>query len=287
MFLKCHRLYYYQYYGSWGGWNLDADELVRKTYILKQLKSRQMWSGTLVHQCIERCLKNIREGVAPLPEAEAIDLTIAMMRKDYANSKNKGYWSNPKSCALFEHEYELNIEDQVWKDEADHVRKCLQTFYRSTIYQKLRNLLDDQWLEVEDLSTFFLDETKIFVVLDCSFSEDGYIWIYDWKTGRTDSAKNELQLACYIFYAISKWKVKPLQVKAVEFNLFSGNEFVYQLSSRELASIQEYIKGSIRDMKMLLLDVKNNSTNIEQFACTVNDSICQYCNYRKICTKWN
>ena len=27
-FRKCQRMYYYQYYGSWGGWNDDADHVV-------------------------------------------------------------------------------------------------------------------------------------------------------------------------------------------------------------------------------------------------------------------
>ena len=37
VFQECRRRYYYQYYGAWGGWDADADPLVRRLYILKQL----------------------------------------------------------------------------------------------------------------------------------------------------------------------------------------------------------------------------------------------------------
>ena len=39
-FRKCHRMYYYQYYGSWGGWESDADDITRTVYILKHLQNR-------------------------------------------------------------------------------------------------------------------------------------------------------------------------------------------------------------------------------------------------------
>src|SRR5829696_2054878 len=48
-FDDCKRRYYYQYYGSWGGWAIDAPPDVRRIYILKQLATRQMWAGRIVH----------------------------------------------------------------------------------------------------------------------------------------------------------------------------------------------------------------------------------------------
>ena len=43
-------------------------------------------------------------------------------------------------------------------------------------------------LEVEDFSSFNMNKTKIWAVLDCSFrTEDGGVTIIDWKTGRSMS----------------------------------------------------------------------------------------------------
>jgi len=55
-FQDCRRKYYLHYYGSWGGWDAAVAPDVRRLYILKQLASRQMWAGRIVHDAIEMAL---------------------------------------------------------------------------------------------------------------------------------------------------------------------------------------------------------------------------------------
>ena len=62
VFDECKRRYFYQYYGSWGGWDATAPAEVRRLYVLKQLASRQMWAGRVVHDAIEMALFAIRDG---------------------------------------------------------------------------------------------------------------------------------------------------------------------------------------------------------------------------------
>jgi hypothetical protein len=113
---------------------------------------------------------------------------------------------NPKSAGLFEHEYGKPVSADEWKETAELVASCLRTFYRSAVFQRICGLPTERWLDVEDFSSFLLDGVKIHVVLDFSFrDEEGGIVIYDWKTGRSDSERNEVQLACYSFYATEKW----------------------------------------------------------------------------------
>jgi len=292
-FRKCPRLYYYQYYGSWGGWNAGCDDRTRELYVLKQLTSRAMWAGQRVHTCIERALENIRRRIDPMSEAEAIETTLAVMRKDYANSRRGDYWRNPKTCGFFEHEYGLDLPDRAWKETADHVVGCLQTFYRSEVYKLICGLPPDRWLDVEDFSSFQMDVdgipggVKVHVVLDFSYrDDDGGIVIYDWKTGRSDSERNELQLACYTFYATEKWRVTPEEVTTKEFNLASGRLAPYNLRGVGLDAILQYMCGSIRDMRILLDDAVRNAASEERFAFAANESACRYCNFRKVCARW-
>lgn len=287
MFRSCPRKYFFNYYGSWGGWDDLADEKTRKIYILKKLKSRQMWAGEKVHDCIRKSLQNLRRGIEPMPENEAVDTTIDIMRKDYLNSKRGDFWKNPKSCGLFEHEYGLNLPDAAWKEVADHVTGCLHTFYESDVYRMIRGLSGPLWLDVEDFSSFLLDGTKIHVVLDFSCRRGDEILIYDWKTGRSAAARNDLQLACYSFYAIEKWKVDPKQVITVEFNLSSGKEFRFHLQGIDLGAIRNHMRGSIRDMKLLLDDPDTNRAAEEKFAFTENEKTCRYCSFRKACARWS
>jgi hypothetical protein len=287
LFRKCLRQYYFHYYGSWGGWEIDAESRTRQIYVLKQLQTRQVWAGSKVHDCIKRSLHNLRRGIEPMKEQEAIDMTLAVMRKDFASSRRGDYWKNPKSMGFFEHEYAVQVSNDAWKETADHVVHCLQTFYRSSVFRLIRSLHTERWLDVEDFSSFQLDGVKVHVVLDFSFrDEDGGIVIYDWKTGRSDTKRNEVQLACYSFYAIEKWQADPARITTIEFNLGSGKESPYLLKGKGLQAIRQYIGGSIRDMKQLLDDPEKNRASEDRFAYTDRESVCHYCNFRKACPKW-
>src|SRR5690242_16486769 len=105
VFSHCKRQYYYRYYGSWGGWESGADPRVREYYVLSKLKSRHMWAGEVVHECIERSLRNIEAGIDPLPTEEIIAITKDRMRAEFRSSREGLYRDKPKSCALAEHEF--------------------------------------------------------------------------------------------------------------------------------------------------------------------------------------
>lgn len=286
LFRSCLRRYFFHYYGSWGGWSFQADDRTRKIYTLKQLKTRQMWAGEKVHDCIRKALHNLRSSIEPMPASDAIDATLDIMRQDYMNSKRGDYWKNPKSCGFVEHEYGFSLPDSAWKETADHVAHCLNTFYGSDIYMKVRGLPGNQWLEVEDFSHFDLDGTKVHVVLDFSCRQGEEIVIYDWKTGRTESERNAFQLACYAFYAIHKWKIEPAHVTTVEFNLASGRESRYRLGGADLDAIRNRMLSSIRDMKQLLEDPDRNMAVEDQFPFVENEESCHYCNFRAVCPRW-
>ncbi|MBN2489418.1 MAG: PD-(D/E)XK nuclease family protein [Planctomycetes bacterium] len=286
-FRKCPRQYYFHYYGSWGGWESDCDPRVRRAYVLKQLVTRAMWAGAKVHDCIKRALRNLRRSIEPMPEPEAIATTLAIMRKDYLSSRRGDYRKNPKTCGFLEHEYGLPVADAEWKETADHVVRCLESFYRSQVFGRIRTLPTERWLDVEEFSSFPLDGVKVHVVLDFSYRDerDGVV-IYDWKTGRADEKRNEVQLACYSFYATKQWGVAPERVTTVEFNLATGAEHPYHLGATGLASIRQYIQSSIRDMKLLLADPATNLAVEERFAFTENEAACQHCCFRAICPRW-
>jgi len=45
------------------------------------------------------------------------------MRDEFRSSRGRRYRQYPNTCALFEHDYEVEIEDAAWKKvAAEHVR---------------------------------------------------------------------------------------------------------------------------------------------------------------------
>jgi hypothetical protein len=161
VFQTCLRQYYFNYYGYWGGWEMDAPARTRQIYILKNLKNRYMWAGAKVHDCIKHTLTNIKRGISVLDVDQIVDITLNQMREEFRSSREKRYLTHPKTCALFEHEYDLDILDAEWKKTAGKVEKCLRNFYSSETFEMLKELPQQMWLEVEDFSSFNLNNTKI------------------------------------------------------------------------------------------------------------------------------
>jgi hypothetical protein len=206
------------------------------------------------------------------------------MRDEFRSSRERRYRQYPKTCALFEHEYEIEIEDAKWKKVADDGEKCVRNFYNSETFAVLKELPQEDWLEIEDFSFFYLDGKKIWAVTDCSFRTDDGITIIDWKTGRTRTSDVSLQLSCYAMYGKEKWGVKPEKIRLIEYNLLSDRKAEFLATEGEIANTTTYIKGSIADMQSLLVDVENNKPKDEEFFRKVeDDKIRDRCNFRKVC----
>jgi len=285
-FRKCHRMYYFQYYGSWGGWEIDADDRTRMIYILKQLQNRQMWAGKKVHECIENVIMEIQEGIKKIDVSQKMEDTLDLMRKEFLSSKNKKYLTDPKTCALFEHEYDLAVPETEWKSNADNVVKCLKLFFDSKVYKEILKLTENQWLEMEQFSYFYFNDVKIYAVLDFAFRRNDKVIIYDWKSGKEDAERDRLQLACYGLFAIQKWDIKPENVILTDYFLSNVKQNEYNFKNFELDQIQDYIKNSIVEMKDKLDDPQENVTRENSFLFTENEQICKYCNYYKVCPKY-
>jgi hypothetical protein len=284
VFQTCPRQYYFNYYAYWGGWRQNAPERTRQIYILKNLKNRYLWRGDVVHQCIKHSLKNLQRGITVLNMDEIIAITIDKMRDDFRSSREKRYLQHPKSCALFEHEYDVVLPDAKWKQVADDVKQCLRNFYASEMFSFLSNLPKENWLEIEDFSFFYLDDIKIWAVLDCSFRTDDGVTIIDWKTGRAISKDISLQLSCYAMYCQDKWGVKPEDISLIEYNLLYDQKAEFAITEGEIKDTTSYIKGSVADMKSLLIDPDNNVPKDEGFFIKIEDDrLRNRCNFKKVC----
>jgi hypothetical protein len=284
IFKTCPRQYWFSYYGYWNGWLESAPERTRQIYVLKNLKNRQMWAGEKVHECIQRSLNNIRRGIKVLPVDEIVSITLDQMRAEFRSSKSKNYWKNPKSCGLFEHEYEVEVSDGEWKEVASNVETCLRNFYASDIYDGLKSHRKGGWLEVEEFSSFFLDRTKINLVIDCAIREGKGIYIYDWKTGKSLSEDLSVQLGCYALYAMEKWNIPPESLSIIEYNLSIDKSNWFSVGQEEMKGMRGYINGSIKDMQSLLIDVSNNLPMEEdRFSKVEDEHVISRCNYKKIC----
>lgn len=283
--MECPRRYWFQYYGSWGGWERGADARTRQIYILKQLQTRHMWAGDRVHTAVERSLKNLATSPRPLAVDvdEIVDITLDEMRLDFKSSRSGQYRSRPKSCALFEHEYAVPVADEEWRRTAETVERCLRTFYASDVFAAIAASNRADWLECEKFSSFQLDGVRVHVKLDFAIREGEAIRIYDWKTGASDEQDNRVQMACYAFYAREEWGAPARAVLPTEFNVNRNEVIQHTVTDADLEQTRSYMLGSIADMRRLLRDPDRNVAIEDDFRKVNDDRVCRRCVYFRVC----
>ncbi len=293
-FDRCPRAYWWQYYGSWGGWERSARGENRDAYVLKNLTTRWAWVGNAVHEAIESTLKRLQNEAAHhhLRFSEGLDIDHEVealtqrMRDQYAESKRGAYRSNPKrSFGLMEHEYDDPVSRKEWKAASQKARTALRSFFESEIFAEIGASDPAEWLAIENLGQFHLDGVGVWASPDFARSlEAGGGEIYDWKTGAVRLDKNKLQVACYSLYLQEKHGTDP--TKILNRLVYLGDEvevhdFVFTLE--DLAEARQEIRESMARMRALLADEEKNVATREAFPLTEDLSHCASCVYRRLC----
>jgi hypothetical protein len=283
-FQECRRRYYYQYYGSWGGWDAAASPEVRRLYVLKQLASRQMWAGRTVHDAIELALHGFADG-RDIPVDAFIRDVVERMRGEWRSSNGARYWDDPKTLALFEHEYRVELPREAWQAMSRNVETCLRNFFRLPLLATIRRTPAEHWSIEHWSKVFDFEGTAMWVAPDFGFwSDDGRLALVDWKTGGGSGDEGaSFQLGCYALYAAELLGVSPKNVDLIEVNLREPDVRAHDWDDERLEAVREQLRLSIRAMKAYLADPAQNLARIEDFERSEELRICRWCNFRAVC----
>lgn len=282
IFEECRRRYYLHYYGSWGGWEASSDPTTRALYVLKQLGTRQMWAGRLVHEAIERGLLAFRDGFA-LSEGSLIDDTLRQMREEWRGSRAGVYRASPKRTGLFEHEYGVPVKDSEWQALRDHVVRCLRNFHRLALFAEIKRTPVDRWVLIEDVGSFLFEGVRLFTAPDFGYwNTAGRLQLVDWKTGG-NGGDAALQLGGYALYALEVLHVDPARVDLLEVNLRDARVIAHPWDPAALDRVRDHVRLSIRAMRAYLKDAALNLAEEAAFEKTEDLRICRWCNFRGVC----
>lgn len=282
-FSECRRRYFYQYYGAWGGWDAAASPDVRELYVLKQLASRQQWAGRVVHDAIELTLHNLAEGRLLPVEAFVADV-IARMRTEWRSSRSARYRDAPRSCALFEHEYRVELPAAAWKALSRNVAQCLRNFFRLPLLAEIRRTPPEHWSIEHWSKSFDFEGTPVWVAPDFGYwTEEGRLGLVDWKTGAGRGDGAAFQLGCYALYAREVLGVDPEKVDLLEVNLREPRVSRHHWDGERLDEVRAQLRLSIRGMKAYLVDPAANVAALADFERTEDLRLCRWCNFRAVC----
>jgi len=282
-FQDCRRKYFYHYYGSWGGWDAGADDEVRRLYILKQLASRQQWAGRVVHDAIEIALHAFASG-RELPVEPFVADVIERMRGEWRSSRSGRYRESPKTPALFEHEYAVDVKPETWQAVSRNVAACLRNFFRLPLLAVIRQTAAEHWSIEHWSKVFDFEGTSVWVAPDFGFwTDSGRLALVDWKSGAANGTTAAFQLGCYALYASEVLGVPPGKVDLFEANLRAPRVTQIQWDDARLEAVREQLRLSIRSMKAYLVDPQANVARLADFEKSEDLRICKRCNFRAVC----
>jgi len=271
-FATCRRRYYYSYYAS-----LEDDEIRR----LKKLSALPLWAGSVVHDAIESFLRT--NDALPSPEdQEALVRSVVHsgMVSDWRESE-----AGSLRFRLFEHEYEIPVEQEDKRIAVNTVMRSLKNFFRTETLRHALEVGRSQWLALEDLVSFHVGDVEVFLRMDLAYRDrDGRAVIVDWKTGRGEGRFNEVQVAGYALYATEKgWVGDPEEISTELSYLVIPKVVRRSVTKKMVEHARSFVARSARDMKALLVDPVANVARLEDFPMIDRPQVCRRCNFRRLC----
>jgi len=281
-FEECRRRYYLNYYAHWGGWEFGADELARKCYQFTKMQNLDTWAGDIVHSSIEATLKRLQSG-----KSVSLDgikqSALTQLRNGWKESKEQLWRDNPKQFTnLFEHYYNIEIPKERTDEIKNKILLCLENFWNSEIFAFIRSTDHRSWKAIEQLRTFALGECKIWVRIDFALSHQGFLSIYDWKSGKEEESDLR-QLVCYALYAMEVWAFPHDRIKIIPFYLKENSFKEHTLTPEQIIDAKEEIFQSVARMVAVLDDPVENRASIENFQMTTDIRKCKRCFFQEIC----
>jgi CRISPR/Cas system-associated exonuclease Cas4 (RecB family) len=271
-FASCRRRYYYSYYAA-----VEDEEIKR----LKRLSALPLWAGSVVHDTIEWFLKK-HDTLPPPEEQDALIRRVVHtgMASDWRESE-----MGSLRFHLFEHEYDVPVEQEDKRIAVNTVMRSLRGFFRSDTLQEALAVGRDRWLALEDLVSFHVGDVEVFLRMDLAFRDaDGRVVIVDWKTGRREGRFSEIQVAGYALYATEQgWATSPEEI-ATELNYLAIPRAVRRgVTQKGVDHARSFIRKSAGSMKALLVDPVENLARLEDFPMIDRPRVCRRCNFRKLC----
>ncbi len=283
---QCPRAYYYHYYAAWEGWQAEAPAPVRRAYLLKNLTDLSLWVGTLVHDSIKFALARLKAG-RPITAAEVVKRMHARAQADIENSYSGRYRQKSNQLTGFqEHYYQTNLPAAVWQTTQAQAELHLHTFFNSTLYAGLQGVPAPALLKVEELQSFTLAGTKIWVQMDLAQPAGDKIFVYDWKTGPIELTALRQQLGIYGLYLRQSWwsdkQVQPA-LQAVVYALAEDRVLTFDLDEALLQETQAQVETNVAQLRGLLLDPETNLAELRRFPMISDLNVCRRCQFRELC----
>jgi len=283
--------------------NANAKDPVRReAYILNNLKSIYAWRGGLVDEVLSmKLIPALNRNQTPpgLSEIQGFAEWLSNLQLEYAlenRIREEGFVKSKAGtafAALIDVDYGEGIDNDSISKAKEEIATALKNLY--TTMETTRNTLKAgiSCIAKRTLSFNFSDVSVMAIPDVIVFHETDTPTIIDWKVHLNSAWDSRLQLALYAL-SLSEcksqagfpdnWKgCNPQDVRIIEAQLLSGIEREYSITEEDILELEDYIWISGNQMQKAISGLDSKEYCPDSFPVTSNSSICNKCNFRKLC----
>jgi hypothetical protein len=290
---RCQRQYFLQHVAAWHN---ARDPVRREAFLLKQVKTLDLWQGSLVHRGIELFLVPAWQERRSVDWDAAIAGTLAMAQRQFAFSRARRYRETGMSktkaeddyCALAGHETEAGVSAGEFRGVLHAVERSFRNLAGMTELMKEIQRADRLWPEL-GLHVEY-DVARIEVRLDLLyFRAYGQPTIIDWKVSESMGGSDaDLQTALYAWAMCRhpKWRVeRPEDCELVEVQLLTQDVVRHRATQEIFDRLENRIYRSVDLIQSLRLGRKYDLADVDDYDFAGNPNSCGYCPQGELCRK--
>ena len=300
VFNRCQRKWFF--HTVWGAkWRAKEGSLEREAYILSNLSTLSAWRGQIVDLTLEELLRKSKR----LPSLESAlnyanrifdsQLEFARHRRarDPGMTKNKG---GSSFAALTEYEYDQPPSKEALRSAREEVRISLSNLLHQSealepareAIQAANKTIPQRPLQIKRNGMNLKAIPDLF-----SFYARRAPTIVDWKVHAMGNSDAKLQLSVYavalsqvephvdFFQGYKDWSVTDYDL--LEAQLLIGQLRRYKLDENDYRDALDYIDDSMTSINETLFDRDPKSLTPTDFDVPNSVSVCEECQYRRIC----
>jgi hypothetical protein len=293
LFRRCQRQFFFREIAAH---HAPKEEWRREAFILKQLKTLELWRGHVIHEGIQHYLVPALKKDATLDWPALAERTIQRANAQLKFSELKRYrepnlvkGEHDDFCALIPHETGKGVSKEEFQAVCKEIRTAFQCL--SGLSNLWQPLMGRQDCSAEKQIWVEFDEVKIMVQIDFLFERSmGHPTIIDWKSyevgGDTDA---RLQT---VLYGWALWKSKLFDdlhnaenIELLECQVQEGAIIKHECSLELFDDLEDHLYRSLNRIFSLCRTKRLADARLQDFAFTNNPNNCEHCAFRFLCVE--
>jgi CRISPR/Cas system-associated exonuclease Cas4 (RecB family) len=270
-FNECRRKYYYHYYGK-----RFQPQIREQVMELRELKTRPLLNGTIVHDLIEKALNHLKFNFT-FEESEF----LAYAKKEIDDACN-----NAKSFEKYYDNSDLDVSS-IRIGALDAVSNFLGSERFKLLLSSTQEMRKSWVIEPPGFGETRFNGKKVYFKVDFLTIENGNYFVFDWKTGKKDIINHSEQIKGYALWVMDHYSVPVEKVKMIlAYVSDSYEEAEVDVTPFDLSKLAGDIENQTEYMYDMCSDIEGNiPKQIDSFPQIENERLCKYCNFKILCDK--